>query len=89
LSDAERILGEVKGFLLEQFLPEEDPAALTNDIALVTSGVLDSVALVKLVAHLEETYGVELEAYEISADFLDTPAMIAGTVEGKLSERAG
>lgn len=83
MSDRERILQEVRGYLLEEFLPDEDPASLTDGTPLVSSGVLDSIALVKLVSHLEESYGVELEAHEMSADFLDTPAMIADTVISK------
>jgi acyl carrier protein len=80
MSDREAILGQVRSYLLEEFLPEEDPDSLTPDTALLSSGVLDSIAVVKLVAHLEDAYGVELEAHEMSADFLDTPAMIAETV---------
>lgn len=80
MSDREAVLGQVRGYLLEEFLPGEDPDSLTPDTALISSGVLDSIAVVKLVAHLEETYGVDLEAHEMSADFLDTPAMIADTV---------
>lgn len=89
MSYRERILGEVKGYLLEEFLPEEDPGSLTDDTSLVSSGVLDSIALVKLVAHLEETYGVELEAHEMSADFLDTPAMIAEIVDQRQEPGGG
>ena len=83
MSDREAVLGEVKSYLLEEFLPEEDPDSLTDDTALISSGVLDSISVVKLVAHLEEVYGVELEAHEMSADFLDTPAMIAETVANR------
>lgn len=83
MSDRERILAEVKAFLLEEFLPEEDPASLTDETPLVSSGVLDSIALVKLVAHLEETYDVEIEAHEMSADYLDTPARIVETIASK------
>lgn len=85
MSDSEAILGKVRSYLLEEFLPEEEPDALTPDTPLISSGVLDSIAVVKLVAHLEETYGVELEAHEMSADFLDTPAMIAETVASRRS----
>jgi acyl carrier protein len=47
--------------------------------------VLDSIAVLKLVAHLEEKYGTEIEAHEMSVDFLDTPARIAETIQSKLS----
>ena len=50
----------------------------------MSSGVLDSISIVKLVSHLESTYGIEIQAHEFGADHLDTPAMIADTVLGKL-----
>ena len=86
MSDSEPILGQVRSYLLEEFLPEEEPESLTPDTPLISSGVLDSIAVVKLVAHLEEAYGVELEAHEMSADFLDTPAMIAENVASRRAE---
>jgi acyl carrier protein len=81
----QRIMREVKEYLLAEFLPDRDPATLTDDTRLVSLGVLDSIAVLKLVAHLEEKYGTEIEAHEMSVDFLDTPARIAETIESKLS----
>lgn len=80
----ERIEREVKAYLLREFLPDEDPSALSSGTPLVSSGVLDSISIVRLVSHLESTYGIEMEAHEFGADYLDTPAMIADTVVGKL-----
>lgn len=80
----ERIECEVKAYLLGEFLPDEDPSALSSKTPLVSSGVLDSISIVKLVSHLESTYGVEIQAHEFGADHLDTPAMIADTVMDKL-----
>jgi acyl carrier protein len=85
MSDHEKILQEVKGFLLDEFLAEEDPESLGDETPLISSGVLDSIAVVKLVSHLEESYGVELEAHEMSADYLDTPELIARTVSSRRS----
>jgi acyl carrier protein len=38
---------------------------------------------VKLVAHLEERYGVVVEAHEMTADYLDTVDSIAQLVQSK------
>jgi acyl carrier protein len=77
----------VKAFILEEFLPGEDPAALDDATRLITTGILDSIATVRLVAFLEERYGIELEAHEMSADRLDTLPEIARTVLAKLQRR--
>ena len=81
----ERVEREVREYVLERFLPGEDPAMLTPDTEMIAQGVLDSVALIQLGQHLEETYGIELEPHEYGADSLGTTARIAETVTEKLS----
>lgn len=75
---------DIKTFILEEFLPGEDPKELTDDTPLVTSGILDSLATVRLVAFLEERYGIELEPHETDARYLDSIALIDGLVSSKL-----
>jgi acyl carrier protein len=79
----ERVEREVREYLLQEFLPGRDPSSLTPDTELMAQGLLDSISVIRLVAYLEETYGVELEPHEYSADFLGTTALIAETVTGK------
>jgi acyl carrier protein len=78
----------VRHFLLEQFLPGEDPAQLTNDTPLVTGGILDSIATLQLVSYLEKTFGIELQAHETSVDHLNTVADIVRLVESKRNAAA-
>lgn len=73
----------VKQFVLKEFLPGEDPSELTSSTPLITGGILDSLATMKLVMFLEERYGVRFQAHEVDADHLDTVADIARLVETK------
>ena len=73
----------VKQFVLKEFLPGEDPNELTSATPLITGGILDSLATMKLVMFLEERYGVKFQAHEVDADHLDTVADIARLVEAK------
>ena len=73
----------VKQFVLKEFLPGEDPSELTSSTPLITGGILDSLATMKLVTFLEERYGVRFQAHEVDADHLDTVADIARLVETK------
>lgn len=73
----------VKDFILEEFLPGEDPDELKDDTPLITGGVLDSIATLKLVLFLEERYGVTLEAHEVDPEHLDTIVDIARFVRSK------
>jgi acyl carrier protein len=80
MSDAEYA---VKQFILKEFLPGEDPSELTPSTPLITGGILDSLATMKLVMFLEERYGVRFEAHEVDAEHLDTVADIAKLVAAK------
>lgn len=84
--DRDQIIGTVKTYILDEFLVGENPEALTPDTPLIKSGVLDSIVTLKLVAFLEERYGIEFRAHEMSADYLDTLSDIARTVESKRAE---
>jgi acyl carrier protein len=73
----------VKDFILAEFLPGEDPSQLTDATPLVTSGILDSIATMKLATFLEDHFKIELAAHELSVDYLNTVADIVKLVESK------
>jgi len=79
-----QVKGAVKEFILKEFLPGEDPANLTDDLPLITTGILDSIATLKLVLHLEERYGITLEAHEADKEHLDTLDKIVALVSSKI-----
>jgi acyl carrier protein len=75
----------VKAYILDEFLPGEDPAELTDQTPLITGGILDSISTLKLVSFLEERFGVVLEAHEANADHIDSVGQIAELIAGKRS----
>ena len=81
--DATEVKQTVKTYVLDNFLPGENPDEMTDTTSLVTGGILDSLATVKLVNFLEERYGVEFKPHEMSADYLDTLNIIADTMTAK------
>jgi acyl carrier protein len=74
----------IRTFILSEFLPDEDPAQLTDSTPLVTTGILDSVATLKLILFLEEKFSVTIEPHEADAEHLDTIELIAGLVRSKI-----
>jgi acyl carrier protein len=74
----------VKTYILEEFLPGENPAELTDSTPLITGGILDSLATIKLVVFLEERFQIQIQAHETMADYLDTVADIAQLVSSKM-----
>jgi acyl carrier protein len=83
MSQTAAIQSRVKTFLLEQFLPDEDPANLAESTPLISAGILDSIATLQLVAFLEETFGIKVEAHEASVDNLNTLGDIARFVAAR------
>jgi acyl carrier protein len=73
----------VKEYILREFLPGENPEELKNDTPLISGGILDSIATVKLVSFLEETFSVRVEPHEIDVENLDSVDLIARLVETK------
>ena len=74
----------IKGYILEEFLPGENPAELTDSTPLITGGILDSLATIKLVLFLEERFHIKIEAHETMVDYLNTISDIAQLVSSKM-----
>jgi acyl carrier protein len=77
------IKATAKDFLLREFLPGEDPAALTDSTPLVTTGILDSIAVLKVVTFLENEFGITIEPHEAVVENLNTVSDIARLVVSK------
>ena len=73
----------IKNFIMEQFLPGEDPNELADETPLISGGILDSIATLQLVIFLEETYGVSFEPHEVDKDNLDTLTLMVRLLAGK------
>jgi len=84
MTTEDEITQTVREFILREFLPGEDPANLTDDVPLISGGILDSIATLKLVMFLEERYGVRFEAHEADREHLDTIPDIRRLVASKL-----
>ncbi len=78
------IKAALRGFILENLLPGEDPANLTDDLELKESGILDSMSTLKLVTFLEEQYKVEFEANDLDPANLASISTIERLVRSKL-----
>ena len=83
MTDEETIKTAVKNFILNEFLPGEDPAALTDTTALVTTGILDSIAVLKAVTFMENQFGITIEPHEAVVENLNTLSDITRLVISK------
>ena len=80
MSDTEAI---VKQWILDEILPGEDPNELQPTTPLKSSGVLDSLATLRLVEFLETSFDIRLEPRDLDGDSLETLASIGALVVAK------
>ena len=80
----DEIKNTVKDYILAEFLPGESPDELTDSTPLMTGGILNSLATLKLVMFLEERFKIELQSHETDADHMNTITDIASLVQSKL-----
>ncbi len=73
----------IKQFILSEFLPGEDPNQLLPSTPLITGGILDSLATLRVVEYLETTFSSRIEAHEADVDNLDTLEKMAVFLQGK------
>ncbi|MBI4516688.1 MAG: acyl carrier protein [Deltaproteobacteria bacterium] len=78
----------IRCYILSECLPGESPANLRDDTPLRTSGVLDSMATLRLVTFVEEQFGIEVDAHEASVENFDRIEDIAAFVGQKRGGRA-
>jgi acyl carrier protein len=84
--DQQQIETTVKAFILKEFLEGEDPDSLTESTELISSGVLDSLATLKLVTYLENTFDIQVQAHEADAEHLNTLTLIGNLVKSKMKK---
>ena len=83
MSSASNVEPSVKSYILNEFLPGEDPAQLTDSTPLMTAGILDSIATLKLVLFLEQQFSITIDAHEADSEHLDTIDRIVKLVQSK------
>ena len=79
----------IKTFIMEEFLPGENPDELTETTPLISGGILDSIATLKLVMFMEEQYNVNFAPHEVDKENLDNLTSIVRLLRFKISASTG
>ena len=74
---------EVRQYVLTQFLQGEKMENLQDDTPLLTSGIVDSVGMLRMIAYLENRFGIEVDAHDATVDNFDRISDITAFIEGK------
>lgn len=84
MSDAD-VKANIRDFILREFLPGEDPANLEDDTPLIASGILDSLATMRMVAYIEEQFSIEIGPHETDPEYIGSISSIEQLVQSKLA----
>ncbi|MFD8819800.1 acyl carrier protein [Streptomyces sp. NPDC059627] len=77
----------IKEFVVEEFLPDMSPAELDTDYDLLVNGVIDSLGLLKVIAWIEDRYGIDTDTVELRPESFHTVAAIDAFITHASSRR--
>ncbi len=61
-------LQSIKQFIKDEFIPGSQHEEIPNDLDLLQSGILDSLAVLRLVAFIEDQFDIALDPDEIDPE---------------------
>ena len=82
------IAADVRSFVINNFLLGRGETLNDND-SFLEQGIIDSTGILELVAHLEETYGIEITETELIPDNMDSVNRIVAYLSQKLGHTGG
>ena len=75
---------DIRKFIVDNFLFGKADG-LVDDASFLEHGVIDSMGVLELVAHLESTYGVKVKDEELLPENLDSINSVAAYLTRKLA----
>ncbi len=77
---------QLRAFIVDEIRNGWVPDDVTDDVHLIRSGIVDSLGVFELVAHLEREFGIEVRDDELVIDHFATVRAIATFVRSKRAE---
>jgi acyl carrier protein len=85
---AETIKNEIRNFIVETFLFGDTSQALADNASLIDSGIVDSTAVLELVAFIEERFSIAVQDADIVPANLDSIDSISAFVQARTKAAA-
>ena len=76
------VIPQLATFLAEKILKQPN-RKITEDEALLSSGLIDSFSLMDVALYVEDTFGVRIEDTELNADTFDTLTQLAALIDSR------
>jgi acyl carrier protein len=77
----------IERFVIDELLYGGGPTKLEPDDELISSGLLDSMALLRLIVFIEEQFGLSVEDGELMPENFQSISLIKAYVESKQNGR--
>jgi len=74
--------GKLKDFIMTEVNPDRNLEGLADDEPLLESGIIDSLGVLKILAFLDEEFGIDLSADQIKLEKFRDITSICALVEG-------
>ncbi len=78
----ETLIPTLEDFIARKIL-KQPGRRIAPDVALISSGLIDSFSLVDLALFVEDTFGVRIEDTELNAQSFDTLAQLATLIDSR------
>lgn len=70
----------LKEFIMTEVNPDRNLQGLDDEEPLVTSGIIDSLGVLKIMAFMDEEFGIDLSSQQINLENFKNIASICGLV---------
>jgi acyl carrier protein len=81
------IVGALSKFIVEEIAADSGKKSLTSDEDLLEQGIIDSLAIMKLVLFIEETFGIEVADDDVIPENFQCVESMVAYIEGKRKNR--
>ena len=82
------MVDDIREYVCSDLLLEAD-AAISDDENLLVTGVLDSLALMRLVMHLEDHHDIEIPPQDITLEHFGSLEAMSGYLSNRLAAESG
>jgi acyl carrier protein len=72
---------KIKDFIITEVSPDLNLSGLDDDQLLIDSGIIDSLGVLRILAFLDETFGIDLSDGEIKLENFRTVRTICEMIE--------
>ena len=82
-----KVRQKVSDFILNESMDSKDVECLDCDEDLISEGIIDSMAIVKLLGFVEETFLIEIEDDELLPENFETINAITNLIGNKIKTK--